>query len=325
MSRYSIRTMCLAISTALLVFSGTLGKSQDALNRSTETLVRIQTQPPQAQVSVDGRTLGQTPLASGDLKPGFYQLTVTKDGFVPLTVSAFVRPGQTVDIGVIPLAKTPASIGIWRVGSPHDNDTPPSVVPPHLGMLAKKLGIELKVRSLNAQAFPEEFRKALQQPDRRALPDVLGGNNYLPFEALLSDKETGLLATQGVLQATDDFVFLVRNSPNHIAARSLALANTNEIWRERTTVEAGRLPGQLSSDADRNALTDANSKAVYSYVTEDTGALASLTHPKTLSKQGVFGGSAHNIRVSSLRHSCFLGNARLAFVVCRSPTGQTSR
>jgi len=62
--------------------------------------VQIDSQPPDAVVTLNDRRVGSTPYQDKNLKPGRYTLLVSKDGFETYSGSLEVRPGQTTPLTV---------------------------------------------------------------------------------------------------------------------------------------------------------------------------------------------------------------------------------
>jgi hypothetical protein len=261
--------------------------------------LRLQTEPPGAQVFLGDADLGKTPLTSRDLKPGLCALTLQKDGFVPLALQLLLPDKGTVDLGTLPLTRKGALITVWRVGSPTTGACPPAQIPPDLERLIAELGFKVTVHGLPAEDFGTEFREAFGAPGGTNLPDVIAGNNYLPFEAPLGDKaiRPTLLSVRGVLNTTDPFVFLVSRSPGHAAARYLALTNRGMAaprsfaW---SLQEQGlnNLPGRLESKADQAALEAVSRRATAAYLLGAMDEVKSLFHKDMLGREGVFGPAA---------------------------------
>ncbi|MDZ7360216.1 MAG: PEGA domain-containing protein [candidate division KSB1 bacterium] len=61
-------------------------------------VVQIDSQPPDAEVVLDGRRVGSTPYQGKNLKPGRYTILVSKDGFETYSGSIEIRPGQTTPL-----------------------------------------------------------------------------------------------------------------------------------------------------------------------------------------------------------------------------------
>jgi hypothetical protein len=284
--------------------------------------LRLRTEPPGAEVFLGDADLGKTPLTSRDLKPGLCALTLKKDGFVPLALQVLLPDKGTVDLGTLPLARKGALITVWRVGSPHDRGVPRAQIPPALERLIAEIGFKVTVHGLSAEDFGTEFREAFGAPGGTNLPDVIAGNNYGPFQALLGDPaiRPTLLSARGVLNATDPFVFLVSRSPGHAAARYLALTNRGMATPRSfswSLEEQGlnNLPGRLESKADREALEAMSRRATAAYLLGAMDEVKSLFHKDMLGREGVFGPGVRKGVVAGLRPLCVLGNSRLAFVL----------
>lgn len=58
--------------------------------------VAVQTDPPGAQVQVQGRPVGKTPLTLDGLDPGPLTLTIEKDGYEPIAETVIVKADETV-------------------------------------------------------------------------------------------------------------------------------------------------------------------------------------------------------------------------------------
>ncbi|RDI95731.1 PEGA domain-containing protein [Meiothermus sp. QL-1] len=81
---------------------------------ATGTLV-VRSSPSGAQVLIDGRVVGTTPLVL-ELQPGSYQLELRRSGFDPLRAGFTIRPGQTTELSLT-LTASPPPTGILAVDS----------------------------------------------------------------------------------------------------------------------------------------------------------------------------------------------------------------
>ncbi len=92
------------------------------------------TTPPGAQVVIDGRTIGTTPLADHPLPPGDYLYTLLKDGYVPVQTSLSLKAGQQLTISktLQPLSPTPPS----TIPTTIPTTRPTTAPPPGLGSIA---------------------------------------------------------------------------------------------------------------------------------------------------------------------------------------------
>jgi hypothetical protein len=284
----------------------------------TATL-RLQTSPTQAQLLLDDEALGSTPLVGRELPQSLHRLTIKKDGFVPLDLQVFLPRNETMDLGTIPLAERDTQITLWRVGSPHDGGTPPARIPHELEDLIQACGFRVRIRSFSATAFAGEFARARNDNGGTSLPDVVAGNNFLPFQPLAEQSaKTPLVSASGVLTLVDPFVFLVPDSRGHAAARQVALVNQvmpgpRFSWSLDEQVLKD-LPGQMRSRDDRRRLEDLNCRAVAAYLGGNLKAIASLLHEDMPDLQGPFAGHGGRVSIGSIRTLATFGNSRLAFV-----------
>src|SRR5262249_18446658 len=154
-------------------------------------------------------------------------------------------------------------------------------------------------------------RQAFGAAGGAKLPDVIAGNNYLPFETLLADQtiRPTLLSAQGVLRAIDPFVFLVSRSRDHAAARYVALTNRamaaprSFSWSLQEQV-LNNLPGRPRSKTDRAALEAVNRRATAAYLLGTMGEVKSLLHKDMLGREGVFGARGSKGVVAGVRTLC---------------------
>jgi hypothetical protein len=293
--------------------------------------LRVSTQPADAQVLLDDRVLGSTPLVSWELPPGLHQLTLKKEGFAPRTLRVCLMQNLTVNLAMIPLARQDTLITIWRVGCPHDGGTPPARIPDELEALITATGFRVRILSLAATAFPREFARVLQEGDRRDIPDIVTGNNWLPFESTGEPLE---VCEGGALTMIDRLVFLVPRSLGHVAARQVASANRGMAAAEGWSLDELRwqdLPGQMRSP-DRAILEHLNYQAV-STARGNLGVLGTLLRKDMLfsawdnekddwslveSKAGMIRADASPRQSwfqGNIRTLYILGNSRLAFVL----------
>jgi len=290
----------------------------------------LQTEPADARVLLGDRVLGSTPLVSRELPPGLHQLTIKKDGFAPRTLRVYRTKNGTVNLGTIPLARQDTLITIWRVGSPHDGDTPPARIPSDLVALIAASGFRVRTQSFAATAFPGEFVKALQKDGGAGLPDVVAGNNFLPFQELqrtrpFEELQRWLVRASGVLTMIGDFAFLFTRSPGHAAARQIA--TTNQGMSERFSWSLDELgwkdlPGQMQSQDDDCLLEDLNRQAVSAYLGRRMGEILPLLHKDMLGRQRDFAATAvsgthwgNRAVHEDIRTLYTLGNDKLAFVL----------
>jgi hypothetical protein len=284
----------------------------------------LQTQPAGAQVLLDDRALGSTPLVSCELPPGLHRLTLEKDGFAPLTLRVYRTNDGIVNLGTIALARRDTVITVWRVGSPQDGARPPARVPGELVALIAANGFRIRTRSFTATAFPGEFARALEEGGGDGIPDVVAGNNFCPFQELHPNGAyyAGLRRATGVLTMIDPFVFLVPGSPGHAAARQVASVNRGMAlprpfsW-SLDELRGNDLPGQMRSPDDRRLLEDLKYQAVSAYLGDCLPQLGSVLHKDMVRPPDA---SYHPYDklwswAGDLRTVYILGNSRLAFVL----------
>jgi hypothetical protein len=128
------------------------------------------------------------------------------------------------------------TIRIWRIGSPHQGDTPISRVPVAVAQEAVKRGFGITIEAFPAMGFAATFFEAVA---RNAAPDILVFNNFGVMDGITTAlgrfdgighdpalrqhfvKVTG--AFDDLLGPERGWTYLFALSPNHAAARALAL------------------------------------------------------------------------------------------------------
>jgi hypothetical protein len=310
-----------AASPLVLLLCGSVTWAVGTGDGGKTAALRLQSQPTGAEVFLDGRTRGKTPLDLRGLTPGLRALTLKKDGFVPLALQVYLPDKARLHLGTLPLARQGSVITFWRVGSPFNAAVPPAAIPKDLEALVKSLGFRVKVLSFPARTFPAEFRKAFQEAGGVHLPDVIAGDNHGPFGILLADRTIAprLRTTAGVLTMIDPFVYLVARSPGHAAARYVALSTRGRATRHFSwslrEEKLKDLPGRLRPAAERVRLEELSYRAMAAYVTGDMRQAAALLHNDMLGRTGAFGDRSHQGTVAGMRPLYVLGNRRLAFVL----------
>lgn len=128
------------------------------------------------------------------------------------------------------------TILVWKVGSPHDGDTPSSILPLGLRREADARGMQIGVEVFAAKGFAAKFAEAVA---RGGAPDVILFNNLGVMEGITTKlgKFEGIGENPEIrrhfIRVTDAFrllfgretgwAYLFDLSPNHGAARALGL------------------------------------------------------------------------------------------------------
>jgi hypothetical protein len=158
---------------------------------------------------------------------------------VALMVLFLVTPrvlAQNSASGPIPAAPQAGTkvITVWKVGNPHTGGTPDTAVPPSLELAAEKLGYGLRVEAFPIRGFASLFFRAFEN---RQPPDILVFNNYGVLEGISTPigSFTGIGTDPEIhaalLKVTESLAplekrgwqYLIRTSPNFVAAQALAL------------------------------------------------------------------------------------------------------
>jgi len=146
-------------------------------------------------------------------------------------LSPLAKTGPPSGQAAIPTYKT---LRIWKVGSPHEGDTPDVTVPFGIQVDAEKIGLKLSIESFPAQGFATKFFEAVKQKEE---PDILAIDNYGIIDGISTKlgNFTGigqsnsirntLLPVSGSLAELEGrgWQFLITTSKNHEAAKSLVL------------------------------------------------------------------------------------------------------
>jgi hypothetical protein len=210
------------------------------------------------------------------------------------------------------LAQQPASasdygtILVWRVGSPYTGETPDTNVQYNLQVAAAAIGSSIRVESFPARGFAETLFSAMETHQE---PDVIAFDNH----AVLTGATTPLGTFVGIesnpnvssslIEVTNSLAdltaprrgwqYLLSNSPNHEAARLLALQSPGCM--------ANAMPSDLQPIARR--ISDA-------YL-EQAATVKADNDPERLIAGGTRTGPLHVVETTTCR---YFGNSRLAFV-----------
>src|SRR5262245_17957313 len=203
------------------------------------------------------------------------------------------------------------TIRIWRIGSPHRGDTPTSAVPARLDQEAARRGLHITVETFPAIGFAATFFEAVS---RNAAPDLLVFDNFGvmdgittalgPFDGIGRDptlrqhfvKVTG--AFDDLLGPERGWTYLFALSPNHAAARALALG-------------APRCPGVSSEPASSGELEEIVRRVVPAYLTGDDITVQAYSDPDRLPPVRI---DHERTVVGSVRGCTVSGNDRFAVV-----------
>jgi hypothetical protein len=210
---------------------------------------------------------------------------------------------------VTPQAQTATTIRIWKVGSPHTGDTPPTGMPPALAREAGIRGWRLSIDAFPAHAFAGRFFAAARAG---SAPDVLVFNNFGIMKGITTELGTFVGVGQDpvtltqLIQVTSSFdellgpergwTFLFTSSANHAAARELALRTP----RCAGASSARSLPADLAVAEVAAAYLAGDNASILRYADpERLSGLRPNVEPVTVGGVAVCGG---------------WGNERLAFV-----------
>lgn len=104
-------------------------------------VVAVTSEPPGANVSINGQPRGQTPLTDVVLKPGTYEIAMSKEGYEPDTQSLVVRAGREYPVvaNLRPIPAAVAAIPKDRPEQPVLTPPEPAVIQPQPDPLAQKV------------------------------------------------------------------------------------------------------------------------------------------------------------------------------------------
>ncbi|MFC1890300.1 peptidoglycan DD-metalloendopeptidase family protein, partial [Thermodesulfobacteriota bacterium] len=276
----------------------------------------IETVPALASVLLDEQSIGETPFARIDLDPGPHKLTLSRQGYVPLTLPVYLMQGETLELTSLPLARQGSTVTIWRVGCPYRGDVPTASIQGDVEAIFQGMGLNVRVRGIGADAFPAAFLQAFNGSDETDLPDIVTGTNYMPVEKVMAHEDVAasmVYLSKSPLEAIDPIVLLVKTSPNHGGAFYGALHDDmSGIVRGEDTAS---LDGQLQSVDDFQTLRALNYQAMYAYVRGGAELLSSLANPDMIEIAWPPGHEPRGIAVAGMRPLCFLGNPRLVAAI----------
>jgi hypothetical protein len=150
-------------------------------------------------------------------------------------------------------------ITVWKVGDPWRGTVPDTAVPTALDSSARRLGYGLRVEAFPIQGFSSRFFHAFEA---HQVPDILVFNNIGVLQGISTplgsftgigtapEIHAALVKVTGSLAALEGhgWEYLIRTSPNHQAARELALRTP-----ECSTGSEAALPAALGDIAVQSA------------------------------------------------------------------------
>ena len=212
--------------------------------------------------------------------------------------------------GVISNATTDATIVVWKIGSPHRGDIPQARVSPAFIRESTRRGVRIAVEAVTAKAFASAFFDAVT---RNAAPDIIVFDNMglingitvgrEKFEGIAQEpsvrrdliRVTG--AFDGLLGPARGWTYLFSSSPNHSAARALALS-------------APECPNGFDGPELESDLAEIVPNLARAYLEGDAVSLQAHSDPDRLHA----GGSMQETgSVGAVRPCGMWGNRRLAF------------
>lgn len=212
----------------------------------------------------------------------------------------------------------PVDILVWKVGSPHEGDTPEKVIPPDLLSEAKELGYRLEMETFPAKGFAQRFFDAVSNGTE---PDVLAIDNYGIIEGITTalGNFTGIGSSQKIsrslIRVSESFdslesgrggwEFLVSTSRNYKKAKLLVFKQSrcDPEFTGNMNVLDQRTTGEIKA---------ATLSASLAYFTGDSKKLDELSAGEYGDASLAIGSGRSNINDMNI---CSLwGNERLAFV-----------
>lgn len=199
------------------------------------------------------------------------------------------------------------TIRIWKVGSPHRGDIPKATIPSTLLQESVRRGWRIAIETFPAKGFAATFFDAVT---RNAAPDLIVFDNFGVMDGITTALGTfegigrdpairrDLIRVTGafdeLLGPERGWTFLFTSSPNHHAARTLAMLNPT-----CAADDTGRLAGLAEIvPAMASAYLEGNTVSVQMYSDPDR-LLTQRANTETVTVRAV--------------HSCGIwGNARLA-------------
>jgi len=172
--------------TTVTVVEGQTAEANISLKASVGA-IRVITRPAGADVSLDNKPMGKTPITIPNLSPGEYQLAITKDGYNNLVKKIIVNAGETKEIneilavltGEADITSNPSGANLWLDGK-------------YLGKTPKQLPAltigkhQIKLTLVNYKDYIGEF--TVEGNKRISVPIELTG---LPGNIIISSTPDG--------------------------------------------------------------------------------------------------------------------------------------
>jgi hypothetical protein len=172
------------------------------------------------------------------------------------------------------------AINIWIVGSPYNDDVPPSKVPSEIDANARELRVPLDVKVFAARGFAEAFFSAFESGSG---PDVLVIDNYGHIEGITTPlgnfagiasrakvRDSLVSVSESFSGFGQGWQFLFSNSHNHQNAKALAMT-APECKPEFAESVSGLAPS-AADEVRASAISDA-----YAYLTCNKEGMAGIS------------------------------------------------
>jgi len=212
----------------------------------------------------------------------------------------------------------PVDVLVWKVGSPHEGDTPEKVIPIDLLIDAKELGYRLEMETFPAKGFAQRFFDAVSNGTE---PDVLAIDNYGIIDGITTalGNFAGIGSSQKIsrslISVSESFTslesgrggwqFLVSTSRNYKKAKLLVFKKSkcDPEFTGNINVLDPRTTGEIKAAALSTSLA---------YFSGDRKKLDDLSGGEYGNASLAIGSGKSNINDMNI---CSLwGNERLAFV-----------
>lgn len=213
-----------------------------------------------------------------------------------------------LSVAAVPHATPGATLRVWKIGSPHYGNVPPTTVAGVLRQQLESRGIAVEVQGFPARGFAQVFSDSVR---RNVAPDVLVFDNFGVVEGMVVGAErfdgiaeapevqrnlvrvTG--AYDGLLGPERGWVYLFSGSANHDAARAFALLTPQCGLKAPARVDLAALGSTLAT----------------AYLEGDTATLQTHADPDRLTRLPLI---QNPVDVDGAVGCTVWANSRLAFV-----------